>query len=62
MKDFKGLYDVEINKTLVTMNKELETDLEEEDFIDLFEKDKQPLTNKDLIELNKSSKKSGGGE
>lgn len=41
------------------MSKELEMDLEEEEeyFIDLFEKDKQPLTDKDLIELNEQQKK-----
>lgn len=58
MNDFKGFDNVEINKILLTMSKELEMDLEEEEyFIDLFEKDKQPLTDKDLIELNEQQKR-----
>ena len=42
VNDFKRFDNVEINKMLVTVNKELEMDLEGEDFIDLFEKGKQP--------------------
>lgn len=50
VNDFKGFDNVEINKTLVTMSKELE------DFIDLFNKG-QAAPDKDLIELNKQEKK-----
>ena len=38
VNDFKGFDDVEINKMFVTTSKEQEMDLEEEDFIDSFEK------------------------
>ena len=52
----KKFDNVEINKTLVTTIKELEMDLEEGNFIDLFEKDKQLLMNEDLTELMKEPK------
>ncbi|XP_036364351.1 tigger transposable element-derived protein 1-like [Octopus sinensis] len=57
VNDFKEFDNVAINKTLVTKSKELEMDLEEEDFTDLFEKDKQPLTDEDLIELHEQQNK-----
>ncbi|XP_036357784.1 tigger transposable element-derived protein 1-like [Octopus sinensis] len=57
MNDFKGFDNVAINKTLVTMSKELGMDLEEEDFTDLFENDKKPLMNEDLIELHEQQNK-----
>ena len=56
-KLFKGFDNVAINKTLVTMSKEMEMYLEEEDFTDVFEKAKQPLTNEDLIELHEKQNK-----
>ncbi|XP_052823133.1 tigger transposable element-derived protein 1 isoform X2 [Octopus bimaculoides] len=57
VNDFKGFDDVAINKTLVTKSKELEKDLEEGYFTDLFEKDKQLLMNEDLIELHEQQNK-----
>ena len=50
--DAQGMKNIEINKMLVIMSKELEMNLEEKDFIDLFEKDKQSVMNEYLIELN----------
>ncbi|XP_014789558.1 tigger transposable element-derived protein 1-like [Octopus bimaculoides] len=57
VNDFKGFDNVGINKTLGTSSKEVKIDLEEEDFTDLFEKDKQLLTNEDLIELHEQQSK-----
>ncbi|XP_029641881.1 tigger transposable element-derived protein 1-like [Octopus sinensis] len=59
MNDFNGFYNVAINKTLVTTNKGLEMDLEEENFTDLFQKYKKPITNEHLIELHEQQNKEG---
>lgn len=42
VKHFKGFDNVEINKTLVAMIKDVEVDKEEKDFINLFEMTSSP--------------------
>lgn len=47
----KSLDNVAINITSVTASRELEIDLEEEDFTDLFENEKHPHVNGEMIDF-----------
>lgn len=48
MNNFQGFNNVAVNKKLLTMSNELEMNFTEEDYTDLFEKDKQSLTSEDF--------------
>ena len=57
VNDFKGFDTAVVNKMMVAMTKELQMDLGEEDFTELFEKDIQPVTNEESMELHKQQNK-----
>lgn len=44
------------NKSLVTLSSDLPIDVNEEGFVQVFEKDKKPVMNEDAIELSMRNK------